>query len=56
MDEEPTALELANAASSYLTEELDRSPAEFIPVHRDIAMIALGIVNAAVDALEREAR
>lgn len=51
MDEEPSALELAEAVAAYLTDELDHNSALFIPVHRDVAVCALGIINAAVDEL-----
>ena len=50
----PSALDLAHAVSIYLDEELNRNEDEFVPVHRDIAALALGIVNAAIDGMELE--
>ncbi|WP_395395574.1 hypothetical protein WBP07_08800 [Novosphingobium sp. BL-8A] len=56
MDDDPSALELAEAVAIYLTEELDRNSDVFIPVHRDVAVCALGIISAAIDELANEAR
>ena len=54
--EEPTALRLARAVAIYLDDELDRNLDTFIPVHREVAVTALGIVRAAIASLENEIR
>ena len=54
--EEPTGLRIARAVAIYLDEELDRNLDTFIPVHREIAVTALGIIRAAIDSLEKEVR
>lgn len=53
-NDEPSALLIARAVATYLTEELDRNLETFIPVHREIVVCALGIVKAAIDGLETE--
>jgi len=53
-DEEPSALQIAQAVSTYLSEELTLNDDVFVPVHRDIAVCALGIVNAAIESLEEQ--
>lgn len=55
-DEEPTALRLARAVASYLDDELDRNLETYIPVHREVAVTALGIIKAAIESLETEIR
>lgn len=54
--DKPNALLIANAVADYLEEELGKSTDTFIPVHREIAVTALGIVLAAADSLKSEAR
>lgn len=50
--DEPSALQIARAVATYLTDELDRNPNLFIDVHREIAVCSLGIIKAAIDDLE----
>lgn len=52
--DEPEALRIARAVAIYLDDELDRNLEIFIPVHREIAVCALGIVKAAIGSLEDE--
>ena len=54
--EEPTALRLARAVAIYLDDELDRNLDTFVPVHREVAVTALGIVRATIASLENEIR
>jgi hypothetical protein len=56
MNEDPSTLQLANWVWEYLTEELDRNPNEVIPVHRNIAAMATGLVRAVIESLERQER
>ena len=56
MNKEPTDLEFARAVAIYLGEELKNNPAEHIPVHRDIAAVAVGLAKAVAESLARHAR
>ena len=56
MQEEPSTLQLANWVWEYLTEELERNPDDVIPVHRDVAAIATGLVRAVIESLETQGR
>jgi hypothetical protein len=53
-NDEPSALLIARAVATYLTAELDRNLETYIPVHREVAVCALGIVKAAINELETE--
>lgn len=53
-DDKPQALLLAKGVADYLDEELRKGADTFIPVHRDIAEIAMSIALAAVDSLQNE--
>lgn len=54
--DEPEGLRIARAVATYLDKELDRNLKTFIPVHREVAVCALGIVKAAINSMEVELR
>lgn len=56
MAEEPSTLQLASWVWEYLTGELERNPAEVIPVHRDVAAMATRLVRAVIESLETQGR
>lgn len=54
MDSDLSASEMAKAVAVYLEEELDNNPGQFIPVHRDIALVAVGLAQAVADKIEQQ--
>jgi hypothetical protein len=46
-----TTLELAQAVSKTIADELERDGSEFINIHRQCADIAVTLINVAIEAL-----